>query len=114
MPLFKCETSLQLKWSRNCIIVAGTANNQNPKFQINYTKLYVTVEPLSTKNNIKLLKQLESGFEGTISWNRYLAKITNQPRNRCWDYIIDPSFQGVDRHFVLSFQKCQQVKEMTM
>ena len=37
MPLI----SLQLKWSKKCIIVAGTANNQNLIFQINYTKIYV-------------------------------------------------------------------------
>ena len=26
MPLINCEISLQLKWSRNCIIVAGMAS----------------------------------------------------------------------------------------
>ena len=41
MALIKCETSLQLKWSRKCIIVAGTANNQNPKFQIYDTELFL-------------------------------------------------------------------------
>ena len=45
-----------LKWSRKCIRVAGTANNQNPS---------------------KLLKKLESGFKRTISWKKYLAKTTN-------------------------------------
>ena len=30
MPLINCEISLQLKWTRKCIIVAGTANIQNP------------------------------------------------------------------------------------
>ena len=39
MSLIKCEISLQLKWSRNCITVAETANNQNKTFQINDTKL---------------------------------------------------------------------------
>ena len=28
MPLINCEISLHLKWSRSCIIVAGTANDQ--------------------------------------------------------------------------------------
>ena len=37
MPLINCEISLQLKWSRKCIILAETANNQNPTFQINGT-----------------------------------------------------------------------------
>ena len=39
MPLIDCEIHLQLKWPRNCVIVAGTANNQNPSFQITDTKL---------------------------------------------------------------------------
>ena len=34
MSLNNCEISLQLKWSRNCIIVAGFSNSQNPSFQI--------------------------------------------------------------------------------
>ena len=49
MPLINCEVSLQSKWSRKCIIVAGTANNQNPTFQINDTKLYALVVTLSTQ-----------------------------------------------------------------
>ena len=104
MPLINCEISLQLKRSKKCILVAGTANNQNPSFQINDTKLNVSVVTLSTQENIKLLKQLESGFKRTINWNKYLAKTTNQVQNRYLDFLIDPSFQGVNRLFVLSFK----------
>ena len=43
MPLINCEISLQLKWSKNCIIVAGNADNQNPEFQITDTRLYAPV-----------------------------------------------------------------------
>ena len=93
-----------MKWSRNCILVASAANNQNPSFQINNTKLYVPVVTFSTQENRKLLKQLKSGFKRTINWNKYLAKITNQSRNRYLDYLIDPSFQGVNRVFVLSIE----------
>ena len=77
MPLINCEISLQLKWSRNCIIVAGTANNENPTFQINDTKFYVSVVTLSTQENIKHLKQLESSFKRTINWNKYPSKTIN-------------------------------------
>ena len=94
IPLTNCEISLQLKWSRNGIIVDGSANNQNPSFQIYVTKLCVPVVTLSTQENIKLLKQLESGFKRTINWNKYLSKTTNQVRNRYIDYPIDASFQG--------------------
>ena len=104
LSLTNCEISLQLKWSRKRIIVAGTANNQNPSFRINDTKLYVPVVTLSTHENIKLLKQLESGFEITMNWNKYLAKTANKVRKRYLDYLIDQSFQGVHRLFVLSFK----------
>ena len=88
-----------MKWSKNCFLVAGIAANQNPTFQINDTKLYVPVVTLSTVENIKLLKKLESGFYKTINWNKYLPKTTNQARNRYLDFLIDPSFQGVNRPF---------------
>ena len=103
-PLISCEISLQLKWSRKCIIVVVNANSQNPTFQINDTKLYVPVVTLSTQENIKLLKQLESGFKRTINWNKYLAKTANQGQKRYLDCLIDPSFQGVNRIFVLPFK----------
>ena len=104
MPLINCEVSLQLKWSKNCILLAGTVDNKNPEFKITDTKLYVPVVTLSTQGNIKLLKQLESGFKRTISWNKYLAKTTNQAQNRYLDFMIDPGFQGVNRRFVSSFK----------
>ena len=88
MPLINCEISLQLLWSKICIIVAGTLNNQNPSFQIIDTKLYVIVVTLSTQENMKLLKQLESGFKRTVNWNKYLAKTNNQARSRYLDYSI--------------------------
>ena len=87
--------SLQLKWSRKWFIVAGTANNQNPTFQINDT--------LSTQENIKLLKQLEPGFKRAINWNAYLANTTNQAQKRYLVNLIDPSFWGVNR--LLHFKK---------
>ena len=101
MPLFNCEIILQSQWSRKCIIVAGTANNQKPTLQINGTKLYV---PVVTQENINLLKQLESGFKRTINWNKYEGKTTNEAQKIYLDYLIVPIFQRVSRLFVLSFK----------
>ena len=104
MPLINCEISLHSKWSRNCILVAGTVANQNRRFRINDAKLDIPVVTLSTQENIKLLKKLDSGFKGTINWNKYLAETINQAQNRYLDFLIDPSFQGVNRLFVWSFE----------
>ena len=41
MPLINCEINLQLKWSKKCILVADTVANQEPKFEITDTKIYV-------------------------------------------------------------------------
>ena len=97
MSLINCEIGLQLKWSKDCIIVAGTAGNQNLEFNITDTKIYVPVVTLSTQENWKLLKQLEYGFKRTINWNKYLPKTTNQVQNKHLDFLIDASFQGVNR-----------------
>ena len=99
MSLINCEVILHLKWSK---MYYGTLNNQNTSFQITYTQFCVPVVALSNQENMKLLKQLESCFEKTINWNKYLAKTTNQARNIYLDYLIGPSFQGVNRLFALS------------
>ena len=50
------------------------------------------------------MKQLESGFKRTIYWNKYHPKFKTFPPNIYLNYLIDPSFQGVNRLFVLSFE----------
>ena len=87
------------------ILVVGTAANQVSTFTKTDTKLCVTFVTLSTQDNVKLLKQLESGFQRTISWNKYQSKKKiNQVQNRYLNFLIDPSFQGVNMLFVLSFE----------
>ena len=49
---------------------------------------------------IKLLQQLKSGFKRKISWNKYQSKVSTQTEKKCLDYLIDPSFQGVNRIFL--------------
>ena len=74
MPLINCEVSLQLKWSKDFILVAGTAANQEPKFETTDTKRYVPVVTLSTKDNVKVFKRLESGFKIKIDSSKYQSK----------------------------------------
>ena len=94
MLLINCKISVQLKWSRKFIIVATTTNNQNPTFRINHTKLYVPVVTLSTQENMKLLKQIQSSFKRTINWNKYRAKTANQVQNRYLEFVL--SFKNDD------------------
>ena len=90
-----------LTWSKDCVITNSTGEG---KFAITETKLYVPVVTLSTKDNEKLLQQLKSGFKKTISWNKYESSIKTFAENRYLNYFINPSFQGVNRLFVLSFE----------
>ena len=39
-----------------------------------------------------------------ISMSKYQSNITIQTLNRYLDYLIDPSFQTINRFFVLSFE----------
>ena len=51
-----------------------------------------------------MLEQLKSGFKRTINWNKYQSKISTEAQNQSLDFLINPSFQGVNRLFVLSFE----------
>ena len=101
MPLINCEVNLILTWSKDCVISFATGGT---KFKITETKLYVPVVTLSTDDNAKLLQQLKSGFKRTIDWNKYESNIKTFAQDRYLNHLINPSFQGVNRLFVLSFK----------
>ena len=91
-----------MTWSEDCVI---TSSKGEGKLVITETKLYVPLATLSTQNNAKLLEQLKSGFKTTISWDKYESNIKSVVKNRYLNHLINPSFQGVNRLFVLSFEK---------
>ena len=107
MPLINCEVNLILTWSSICVIVSTNKANQNAKFPITDTKLYVPVVTLSTKENAKLLQQLNTGFKRVINWNKYLIKPELLPNPKL-NYLVEPSFQVVNRFFVLAFENDNQ------
>ena len=59
---------------------------------------------LSTQDNAKLLAQLKSGFKRAISWNRYLSKPELLAQTPNLNHLVGPSFQGVKKLFVLTFE----------
>ena len=108
MPLIHCEVELILTWSPGCDIIHTDVANQNSTFTITETNLYVPVVTLSTQDNAKLLPQLKSGCKRTISWNKYLANPELLAQNANLSNLIQPSFQGVNILFVLTFENDAQ------
>ena len=68
------------------------------------TKLYVPVVTLSTQENTKFLQQLKSGFKKVINCNKYLSKPELLAQNPNFNHLVEPSFQGINRLFVLAFE----------
>ena len=68
------------------------------------TKLYIPVVTLSTQENTKLLQQVKSGFKRVINWNKYLSKPELLTQNPNFNHLIEPSFQGVNRLYVLALE----------
>ena len=66
--------------------------------------MYVPVVTLSTENENKLFEMLKSGFKRTVRWNKYMSYISNQAKNSNLNYLIDPTFEKVNRSFVLPFE----------
>ena len=90
-----------MTWSKDYVVTNSTGEG---KFAITERELHVPVVTLSSKDNEKLLQQLKSGFKKTISWNKYESSIKKFAQNRYLNYLINPSFQGVNRLFVLPFE----------
>ena len=101
MSLINCEINPVLTWSQKCVLSNDT---KAITFAITDTKLYIPVVTLSTQSNAKLLEQLKSGFKITINWYKYDPKVSVEAPNPYLYFLINPSFQGVNRLFVLSFE----------
>ena len=101
MPLVNCKI---LTWSNRCFMIVNHIVVHEPTFTVTDIKPYAPVVILSTQDNAKLLEQLKSSFKRTINWNKYEPQVAVQEQNRYLDFLVTPSFQGVNRLFVLSFQ----------
>ena len=103
MPLINCEVNLILTWASTCVLISTDVPNQNATFAITDTKLYVPIVTLPTQENTKFLQQSKSGFKRVINWNKYLSKPELLAENPNLNHLIEPSFQGVNKLFVLAF-----------
>ena len=104
MPLINCKVNLILTWSSTCVLIATNTPNQNATFAKTDTKLYVPVLTLSAQENTKFFQQLKSGFKRVINQSKYLSKPELLAQNPNLNHLVEPSFQGVNRLFVLAFE----------
>ena len=104
MPLINCKIKLNLTWKKECVLSTG---NGDALFIINDTKLYVPVVTLSKEDNKDFIEQQNKGFQRSIYWNQYKTKEINEDADaNVFKYInLDPSFQGVNRLFVMAYNR---------
>ena len=101
IPLINCKVEISLNWIENCIL----SNSGNPAtFKITDAKLYIPIVTLKTGDNTKLSKLFSEGFKKPIYWNEH--KVIPEKINAANENIrilIDPSWQGINRLFVLAY-----------
>ena len=104
MPLINCKIKLNLTWKKDCVLSTGAGETV---FIINDTKLYVPVVTLSKEDNRDFIEQQNKGFRRSIYWNEYKTKEINKDADaNVFKYInLDPSFQGVNRLFVMAYNR---------
>ena len=102
MPLINCK--IKLKWKKECVLSTSAGE---AVFIINDTKLYVPVVTLSKEDNKDFIEQQNKGFQRSIYWNEYKTKEINEDADaNVFKYInLDPSFQGVNRLFVMAYNR---------
>ena len=104
MPLISCKITLNLTWKKECVLSTGAGE---AVFIINDTKLYVPVVTLSKEDNKDFIEQQNKGFQRSIYWNKYKTKKINEDAAaNVFKYInLDPSFEGVNRLFVIAYNR---------
>ena len=104
MPLINCKIKLHLTWNKECVL--STADD-DAVFIINDTKMYIPGVTLSKEDNKGFIEQQNKGFQRSIYWHEYKTKgETKDADANNFKYIsLDPSFQGVNRLFVMAYNK---------
>ena len=89
---------------KKCVLSTGAGE---AVFIINETKLYVPVVTLSKEDNKDFIEQQNKGFQRSIYWNEYKTKEINEDADaNVFKYInLDTSFQGVNRLFVMAYNR---------
>ena len=68
MSLINFKIHHELRWTKDCVMPSAVICT---KFKIKNRKLYVSTVTLSTKDDVKLTKQLRERFRRSVYWNPY-------------------------------------------
>ena len=120
--MINSEIELILKWSENCVLTEKTTRErkeaiQNPqqdaapavnrpkdlKFNITDCKLHVPVVTLQAEYQNLPYKRLKTGISIDFTWNKYRSQVINQTATNNLNFLVDPTFNNVNRLFVLAF-----------
>ena len=74
------------------------------KFNVTDCKMYVPVVTLQAEYENKLYEELKTGITIDFTWNKYRPQVINQPATNNLNYLINPTFNNVNRLFVLAFK----------
>ena len=104
MPLINCKIKLNLTWKKECVLSTDAGH---AVFIINDTKIYFLVVTLSKEDNKDFIEQQNKGFQRSVYWSKYKTKEINENADaNVFKYInLDPSFQGVNRLFVMAYNR---------
>ena len=121
--LINSEIELILKWTQDCVLtekatrefraaedgppaldeVPAINRPKDLKFSATDCKLYVPVVTLQTEYQNKLYKELKTRISIDFKWNKYRSQMINQTTTNNLNFLIDPTFNNVNRLFVLAF-----------
>ena len=85
----------------------------NSTFTITDAKRYVLIVTLLLEGNEKLTKFLSEGFKRSVYWNKYkvidnkVVEITDANAEKHIRELLDSSYQGVKRLFVLAYDNTE-------
>ena len=121
--LINSEIELILKWTEDCVLTEKATREELPagddpaaepavnainrpkdlKFSVTDCKLYVPVVTLLTEYQNQLYKELKTGISIDFTWSKYRSQMINQTATNNLNFLIYPTFNNVNRLFVLPF-----------
>ena len=121
--LINSEIELIFKWIEDCVLPEKATREELPacddpaaepavnainrpkhlKFCVTDCKLYVPVVTLQTEYQNQLYKDLKTGISIDFTWIKYRSQMINQTVTNNLNFLIDPTFNNLNRLFVLAF-----------